>query len=83
MARESNTFGYLMTFIGAAAVGAGAALLFAPATGRDTRKLLARRLEEQQKVLKKKGAKALDEWTEYASDQLQQGKEKIADFVRG
>ncbi len=43
---EGKGLNYLGMFIAGAGVGAGLALLFAPRTGKDTRRYLARRAED-------------------------------------
>lgn len=81
MARENHTFEYLTIGIGAAALGVVAGFLFAPASGRDTRKRWGKRLEAEQKVWKKKGQKAVDQFVEYASDRFEEGREKFNELV--
>jgi gas vesicle protein len=46
MANNDNGAGVLMAFIAGAAVGAAVALLFAPATGEETRDYLGQRARE-------------------------------------
>jgi gas vesicle protein len=46
MANNDNGAGILMAFIAGAAVGAAVALLFAPATGEETREYLGQRARE-------------------------------------
>jgi gas vesicle protein len=81
MARENHAFEYLTIGISAAALGAIAGLMFAPASGRDTRKRWAKRLDTEQKVWRKKGQKAMDQFVEYASDRFEEGREKLHDLV--
>jgi gas vesicle protein len=87
-----QTFKFLMAAVGGALVGASAALLYAPASGRDTRKrlskrldrekkLLARQLDHQRQALMKKGRAALDEAADYLSDELHDATRKIARMV--
>jgi len=81
MARENHAIEYLTIGIGAAALGVVAGFLFAPASGRDTRKRWAKRLDAEQKVWKKKGQKAMDQFVEYASDRFEEGRERINDLI--
>ncbi len=85
-------FKFLMAAVGGALVGASAALLFAPATGRDTRKqlskrldrekkILAKQLDRQRQVLMKKGREVLDDAADYLSDELHDATKKIVRIV--
>jgi gas vesicle protein len=85
-------FKFLMAVMGGALVGASAALLYAPASGRDTRKQLSKRLDREKKVLAKelgkqrqvlvkKGRAALDDAAEYLSDELSDATRKIVKMV--
>jgi len=64
--RGGSGFGW---FVIGAALGAGLGLLFAPASGRDTRKKIGRGLED----LKERAEEQIDELAEG----LQEGKERI------
>jgi gas vesicle protein len=85
-------FKFLMAAVGGALIGASAALLYAPATGRDTRKHLSKRLDREKKVLgkqldrqrqvlMKRGRAALDEAADYLTDELHDATRKIVRMV--
>ena len=87
-----KAFKYLITAMGGVVVGASVALLMAPADGRNTRKRLSKRLDRNKKVLSrelgrhrdvlvKKGRAALDDATEYVTDELNGAKKKIVQMV--
>jgi len=67
--------------VGAAAVGAFFGVLFAPEAGKDTRKKLGRRIEKETDALKKKSRRAFNDFTEMASEQFSEGKERIAEML--
>ena len=82
-------FGVMLT---AGLVGAGVALLLAPTSGQDTRRRLSRSLDEEKRrlakrlnrekaVLLKKGRKAMDEVTEFMSDEFEQAQKKLSKVV--
>ena len=58
---SSHACGYLAAFAIGALVGTGAALLYAPRSGKETRKLLAKKGRE----LKDKASEALDGATDF------------------
>jgi len=87
-----NAFKFLMVAAGGALLGAGAALLMAPETGRSARKRLSKRLDREKKVLSrelsrhsqtlmKKGRAAIDDAAEYLTDELQDATKKIVRMV--
>lgn len=82
MSDKNGWFGYGM--LGLAVGGAAgllAGVLLAPASGRDTRRKLARKLEEERRALARKGRRTMDDLTEYASQQLEDGKEKLGELL--
>jgi gas vesicle protein len=81
MARKTNSLSYLLIGIVAGAAGAAAGILFAPASGRETRKKLGRRVQEETKAFKKNGRKLLDDWSEVASERFEEGKEKLTQML--
>lgn len=62
--------GFLIAFISGAAIGAGVALLYAPQTGRDTRKKLKGSIEDA------------GDYLEDAADQLKDQAEKLSKEAR-
>jgi gas vesicle protein len=79
--RSSFPFAQIAWTVGGIAMGALAGVLLAPASGRDTRKKWLREYEEQKKVLSKKGRRALDDFTEYATDRIEEGKQRVSELV--
>ena len=65
MANNDNGTGVLMAFIAGAAVGAAVALLFAPASGEETRELLGQKAREG----KAKAREAMDQGRDYYNSQ--------------
>jgi len=73
----------IVWFVAGAAVGAAIALLFAPATGKETRRLLSRKTEEGRAALAEQGRAVMDR----GRDLYEKGR-KVADeaaemFERG
>ena len=81
MARRNSSLSYLLVGIVAGAAGAAAGILFAPASGRETRRKLGRRVQDETKAFKKNGRKMLEEWGEAASERIEEGKEKISQML--
>lgn len=65
-------------FLAGMTIGAGAALLFAPQSGRVTRRMISRRTQYGREVLSKKGRGAID----YGRALYEKGKE-LADEASG
>lgn len=63
---NSKTAGYMGLFVVGAGIGAGLALLFAPRSGKDTRRRLARRAED-----------SVDYVTETGKDLLRQAEDVV------
>jgi gas vesicle protein len=85
-------FKFLMALMGGALVGASAALLLAPRSGRDTRKQLSKRLDREKKVLArelgrrrqalmKKSRAALDDAADYLGGELHDATRKLGRMV--
>ena len=73
----------IVWFVAGAAVGAAIALLFAPATGKETRKLIAKKTDEGREALAEQGRAAVERTRE-----LYEKGRKVADdaaemFERG
>jgi gas vesicle protein len=82
MAQEDSS-NSIVWFVAGAAVGAAIALLFAPASGKETRKLLGKKADEGREVLAEQGRAAMDRTRE-----LYEKGRKVADdaaemFERG
>jgi gas vesicle protein len=84
--REFDTTSFLTGILVGAAVGAGVALLFAPASGSDTRRLIRRRARSLEKDASRGFASARDEARrtfkekkEYLRERLAQGLDTIQD----
>ncbi|PYQ11933.1 MAG: hypothetical protein DMF80_20065 [Acidobacteria bacterium] len=84
---------YIGVALTAGIVGAAVALLIAPASGRDTRRRLGRRLEEESRRmgrtlreekenLLKKGREAIEDMADYVNDELDSAQKKISKAVR-
>lgn len=75
MAKEhdSSAGGILLAFIAGAAVGAAVALLFAPASGEDTREYLGQRAREG----RDRAAEAARQGREMAAEAARQGREML------
>ena len=85
---------YLGVALTAGLVGASVALLMAPASGRDTRRKIGRRLDDEKRELLKKmnrekehllrkGRETLEGVTDYVVDELEDAQKKFAKMVRG
>jgi len=82
MAREDST-NNVVWFVAGAAVGAAIALLFAPQSGKETRKLIGKKADEGREALAEQGRAAMDKTRE-----LYEKGRKVADdaaemFERG
>jgi len=84
---------YVGIALTAGIVGAAIALLIAPQSGRETRRRLGRRFEEESrrmgKTLKnekenllKKGRETLDDVAEYVNDEINAAQKKISKMVQ-
>ena len=75
-----------LTYLGVALVAGGlgllAGLLFAPASGRETRRMIGRRIDEEKEQLVRKGQRAIEDVTDYVEDQIEEGKRKLSKVVR-
>ena len=87
--RTLKTFGVVLA---AGLIGAAVALLLAPASGEETRRRLARGVEDEKRRMKKRidrervnlvkrGRRAIEEVTEAVSDELQAAQKKISKVV--
>jgi gas vesicle protein len=79
---------YVGVALVAGTVGALVALLIAPQSGRDTRKLLRKRYNRERDQLEKKGRRLVEGAEDYVSDRLDEGRrvverssEKVADKI--
>jgi gas vesicle protein len=70
--------GGLLVFLAGAVLGAGLALLFAPQSGAQTRRMLG----ERARRLKDLAEEKLDEWQTAASDEYETARDHIAEGVR-
>jgi gas vesicle protein len=74
------------TYLGVALVAGGlgllAGLLIAPASGRETRRMIGRRMDEEKEQLVRKGKRAIEDVTDYVEDQIEEGKRKLSKAVR-
>jgi len=66
--------GRTLTFVGvalaASALGAAAGMLYAPSSGREMRRRLRRRVDEESGALLKKGHRAMEDAADYLNDQF-------------
>jgi len=84
---------YVGVALTAGVVGAAVALLIAPASGRETRKRLSRRfdeesrrmgrnLREEKENLLKKGREAFEGVTDFVTDEIESAQKKLSKVVR-
>jgi gas vesicle protein len=87
-----HTLKYIGVVLTAGLVGAGVALLLAPASGEETRRRLARGLDDEKRRMMKKinrektnlvkrGRRAMEEVTEFVNDEFEAAQKKIAKVV--
>lgn len=87
-----QTLKYFGVVLTAGLIGAGVALLLAPATGEETRRRLSRNMEdEKRRVMKrinrektnlvKRGKKAMEEVTDLMSEEFEAAQKKISKVV--
>ena len=76
-----------LTYVGIALVAGGlgllAGLLLAPASGRETRRMIGRRFDEEKDYLLRRGQRAIEGVADYVEDQFEEGKRKLDKAVRG
>jgi gas vesicle protein len=77
VAQKNSGFAYVAIAIGAAAVGAAIGILTAPASGRDTRRKLGRKIEKETELLKKQGSRAFRDLSERAAETFEDGKRQL------
>jgi gas vesicle protein len=82
----SNVGGILVAFMAGMVVGAGVALLYAPQTGKETRRMLAKKADELKDEAEEivedvleKGKKVLKEKKEQFDAAIEAGKEAMVD----
>ena len=63
------------------AVGAAVVYLTAPASGSETRRRLARRIDDERNELLKKGQRAVGKAADYLEQQVKQGKRMLSEAV--
>jgi gas vesicle protein len=84
---------YVGIALTAGIVGAAVALLIAPASGRETRRRLGRRFEEESRRMSRtlrsekenllrKGREALEDVSDYVSEELDQAQKKLSKVVK-
>jgi gas vesicle protein len=84
---------YVGVALTAGIVGAAVALLIAPASGRDTRRRIGRRFEEESRRmgrslrsekenLLRKGREALEDVADYVNDELNAAQKKISKAIQ-
>lgn len=72
MSKNADRFVWLIIGV---AVGAGIALLYAPKTGKDTRRYLARRTERAREALMETGEDLVDRGREIGEEIVERGRE--------
>lgn len=88
-----NGLKYVGVALTAGIVGAAVALLIAPQSGRETRRRLSRRLEEESRRMSrtlrtekenllKKGREALDDVADYVNEEIGAAQKKISKMVQ-
>ncbi len=85
---NNNNASSLVWFLTGAAAGAAIALLYAPQSGRQSRKFIRRKTEDSQEALAELGKDVLDRGREYyekgrkiaeeAGEMLERGRKKLA-----
>jgi gas vesicle protein len=70
---------YVGVALVAGTVGALVALLIAPQSGRDTRKLIRKRYRREREAIAERSRRALEGAEEYVHDRLEDGRRKIDD----
>ena len=76
-------FKYTLLALAGGAVGAAVVYLTAPASGLETRRRLARRVDDEKSALLKKGQRAMNKASDYLEQQLKEGKRKLSQVVSG
>ena len=79
----NSGFKYTFLALAGGAVGAAVVYLTAPASGVETRRRIARRVEDEKDELLRKGQKVVGKAADYLEEQVKQGKRKLAQVVSG
>lgn len=72
-----RVLGYVGVACVAAAAGALFGILWAPNSGRETRRRLIRKLEEEKQQVVRKGQRAIEKLSDRLEDQLEEGRRMI------
>jgi gas vesicle protein len=83
MASDENNGVSIAWFLVGAAVGASVALLYAPQSGKDTRRLIAKKTEEGRDILSDSGKEVLDRGKELFDKGRELADEAADIFERG
>lgn len=82
MSDKNARWGYgVLGLVVGGSVGLLAGVMMAPASGRDTRRRLARKLAEERRDLARRTRRAVDDLAEYTSQHLENGKEKLGELL--
>ena len=68
-------------FLGGAAIGILAGVLLAPASGPETRRRMTRRIADEADALRRKGRQTFEDLSAAAADEIEHGKEKLAELI--
>jgi gas vesicle protein len=74
--------GYIGVALGAGAAGAALGILLAPAAGRETRRRILRRAQEEREALVRRSRRAVENALNRAADRLEEGKRKVEEGKR-
>ncbi len=81
MLSTKQTLTYVAVALLAGATGALVAVFFAPVSGREARRVVARRVEDEKDVLERRGRRAVEDARDYVRKKIDRGKEAISEVI--
>jgi gas vesicle protein len=78
---HAREWAWLACFLAGGALGVGVGVLIAPASGGETRRRLARRLEDEKDDLLRKGRRAVEDVAERLEQKVETGRQKLGEVL--
>lgn len=82
MSNSRDFLAYLAVFAAGATAGGLTALLFAPASGEQTRRRMAQRYDDEKSELMRKGQRVVKETAQRLEEGIEEGKSKLVAALR-
>jgi len=82
MALVTRTLSYVAVAVVAGGAGLLYGLLCAPVSGRETRRMIGRRLEDGRETLERKGRRAIEDVKDYVADKVDEARDTLTPAAR-